>query len=230
MKAAVHNFLNKSRAGSVLVVFLVLASLLIFTMETEYKASQILRWLGLAIAGTFAVEYLFRVWVADLTSKGRLGYIRSFEGIIDLLAFVPALLIAGGSASVVLRSLRLFRLLQILKIGAVSRGINRIQRALASCKSELGISLLLSIGLIFFGAVLIYFIEGPKQPEIFGSIPRALWWSMSTLTTVGYGDVYPITAMGKLVAAFIAVIGIGAVALPAGIIASAFMNVEVDAD
>ena len=230
MKAAIHNFLNNSRSGSVLVVILVLASLLVFTLETEFKTSAVLKSLGLVIAGIFALEYFLRIWVAGLTAKGRLGYIKSFEGIIDLLAFVPALLISGGSASIILRSLRLFRLFQVLKIGAVSRGINRIKVALASCKSELGISLLLSFGLIFFGAVLIYFIEGSTQPEVFGSIPRALWWSMSTLTTVGYGDVYPVTAMGKLVAAFIALVGIGAVALPAGIIASAFMNVEANDD
>lgn len=228
MKLAVHKFLHNSRIGSSVVVTLVLASLLVFTLETEFQSSSLLQQMGLAIAVIFAVEYILRIWVADLTPKGRWGYIKSFAGIIDLLAFIPALLIAGGGASVVLRSLRLFRMLQILKIGAVSRGITRIQKAMTSCKSELGVSLLISLGLIFFGAVLIYFIEGPHQPEIFGSIPRALWWSMATLTTVGYGDVYPITAMGKGVASFIAIIGIGAVALPAGIIASAFMNVDED--
>ncbi len=228
MKIAVHKFLHHSRLGSMVVVGLVLASLLVFALETEFTASVMLKRVGFGIAGIFAVEYILRIWVADLTPKGRLGYIKSFAGIIDLLAFIPALLIAGGGASVVLRSLRLFRLLQILKIGAVSRGINRIQRAMRSCNSELAVSLLISLGLIFFGAVLIYFIEGPHQPEIFGSIPRALWWSMATLTTVGYGDVYPITAMGKVVASFVAVVGIGAVAMPAGIIASAFMNVDED--
>jgi len=71
-----------------------------------------------------------------------------------------------------------------------------------------------------------YFVEGSTQPETFGSIPRALWWAMATLTTVGYGDVYPVTALGKLVASALALVGIGAIALPAGIIASAFMSVK----
>ena len=178
------------------------------------------------IAGLFGVEYILRVWSANLSKKGRWGYIKSFEGVIDLIAFLPALLIAGGSASVILRSLRIFRLLQLLKIGSVSRGILRIKIALSSCKSELMISIFLSLGLIFLGAVSIYFVEGQTQPEIFGSIPRALWWSMATLTTVGYGDVYPITTLGKIIASVMAIVGIGAVALPAGIIASAFMSVS----
>lgn len=226
MKTAINKFLNSSRVGSFLIVSLVLASLLIFTLETEFQDTTFLQTAGAIIAAIFGIEYLLRVWVANLSEKGRFGYVRSLEGIIDLLAFLPALLIAGAGASVVLRSLRIFRLLQLLKIGAVSRGISRIRKALASCRSELAVSVLISLGLIFLGAVLIYLIEGKQQPEVFGSIPRALWWSMATLTTVGYGDVYPVTALGKLVSSVIAIVGIGAVALPAGIIASAFMNVS----
>jgi len=93
----------------------------------------------------------------------------------------------------------------------------RIKRALNECKSELGVSVLISISLIFIGAVLIYFAESRVQPEAFGSIPRALWWSMATLTTVGYGDTYPITLFGKVIASAMAMVGIGAVALPAGV-------------
>lgn len=226
MKSFVYKFLNENRFGSGLIALLVLASLTVFTLETEFQNVGWLKQLGFMIACLFGLEYFLRVWVADLSKKGRLGYIKSFAGVIDLVAFLPALLIAGAGASVVLRSLRIFRLLQLLKIGAISRGINRIRKALSACKGELGVSIILSFGLIFIGAVLIYFVEGTRQPEAFGSIPRALWWSIATLTTVGYGDVYPVTALGKLIASAIAIVGIGAVALPAGIIASAFMSVD----
>ena len=77
---------------------------------------------------------------------------------------------------------------------------------------------------MFIGAVLMYVVEGTTQPESFGSVPRALWWSIATLTTVGYGDVYPLTSLGKILAAIMALIGIAAVAMPAGILAAAFMN------
>lgn len=226
MKIRIHKFLNESRFGSGLIAVIVLVSLTVFTLETEFQDARWLKQLGLIIAALFALEYVLRVWVSDLSEGGRSGYIKSFSGAIDLVAFLPALFIAGAGASVVLRAFRVFRLLQLLKIGAISRGIKRIQTALSVCKGELGVSMILSFGLIFIGAVLIYFVEGTRQPEAFGSIPRSLWWSIATLTTVGYGDVYPISALGKLIAAAIAIVGIGAVALPAGIIASAFMSVD----
>ena len=224
MKEKAYQFLYKSRIGGTLIAFLVFASLTLFTLETEFQDLKWLRQASYAIACIFALEYFLRIWVADKTKNGRLGYIKSFEGIIDLIAFVPALLFPGAGASVILRALRVARLLQILKIRAFSKGLFRIKRALNECKSELGVSVLISISLIFVGAVLIYFAESRVQPETFGSIPRALWWSMATLTTVGYGDTYPITLFGKVIASAMAMVGIGAVALPAGIIANAFMS------
>lgn len=224
MKEKAYQFLYKSRIGGTLIAFLVFASLTLFTLETEFQDLKWLRQASYAIACIFALEYFLRIWVADKTKNGRLGYIKSFEGIIDLIAFVPALLFPGAGASVILRALRVARLLQILKIRAFSKGLFRIKRALNECKSELGVSVLISISLIFVGAVLIFFAESRVQPETFGSIPRALWWSMATLTTVGYGDTYPITLFGKVIASAMAMVGIGAVALPAGIIANAFMS------
>lgn len=224
MKEKAHQFLYKSRIGGALIALLVFASLTLFTLETEFRDIKWLKQASYAIACIFALEYFLRIWVSDQTNAGRLGYIKSFEGIVDLIAFAPALLFPGAGASVVLRALRVARLLQILKIRAFSKGLFRIKRALNECKSELSVSVLISISLIFVGAVLIYFAESRSQPETFGSIPRALWWSMATLTTVGYGDTYPITLFGKVIASAMAMVGIGAVALPAGIIANAFMS------
>ena len=218
--------MNESRVASAIIAGLVILSLSIFALETEFTQSELLKILGKTIAWIFGIEYCLRIWVANLTENGRRKYIFSFAGIIDLLAFLPAILVAGGSASLTLRLLRIFRLMQILKIKAVTVGIARIGKALHQCKLELLVSAMISLGLIFFSAILMYFAEGDTQPEAFGSVPRALWWAMATLTTVGYGDVYPITTLGKLIASTLAIIGIGAIALPAGIIANAFMTVS----
>lgn len=229
VKASLNLFLNHSRLGSATTVFLVLLSIMIFTLETEFSNSNALAITGRFIAALFGIEYFSRIWVADIDDpvKGaRLRYIKSFSGIVDLLAFFPALFLYGGSPSVVLRLLRVTRLMQILKIDAVAKSLSRLKTAFYECKGELGISAVIAVSLIFVGALLMYIAEGDLQPDAFGSVPRALWWSMATLTTVGYGDVYPITSTGKLIASCLAFVGIGAVALPAGIIASALSRKE----
>jgi len=226
VKAKLHHFLNISKSGSFLLVTLILLSITLFALQTEYKNSTALEIACVFIAAIFACEYCARIWTANYNSaqseNARLAYIFSFHGLIDLLAFLPALFIPAANGSLILRLLRLSRLLQIMKIKAVTRGLKRFGLALKNSRIELGITLSLSMGFIFIGAVIMYFIEGESQPEAFGSIPRALWWSMATLTTVGYGDVYPITVLGKCTAAFIAMVGIAAVAMPAGILAAAF--------
>ena len=209
------------------MIFLIFASVIAYALETEYQQAAIYKYICTAVAAIFAVEYALRVWSASLQPKGRLGYIFSFYGLVDLLAFLPALLIPAASGGLLLRILRLLRLAQILKIRALRKGISRLNLALSKAKGDLAVSCAFSIFLIFIGAVGMYFVEGKVQPEDFGSIPRALWWSVSTLTTVGYGDVYPVTAWGKVLAAFVAFVGITAVAMPAGILAAAFSSADV---
>ena len=209
------------------MIFLIFASVIAYALETEYQQAAIYKYICTAVAAIFAVEYALRVWSASLQPKGRLGYIFSFYGLVDLLAFLPALLIPAASGGLLLRILRLLRLAQILKIRALRKGISRLNLALSKAKGDLAVSCAFSIFLIFIGAVGMYFVEGKVQPEDFGSIPRALWWSVSTLTTVGYGDVYPVTAWGKVLAAFLAFVGITAVAMPAGILAAAFSSADV---
>ena len=227
MKAKVDQFLNRSPLCGALLIFLIFASVIAYALETEYQQAAIYKYICTAVAAIFAVEYALRVWSASLQPKGRLGYIFSFYGLVDLLAFLPALLIPAASGGLLLRILRLLRLAQILKIRALRKGISRLNLALSKAKGDLAVSCAFSIFLIFIGAVGMYFVEGKVQPEDFGSIPRALWWSVSTLTTVGYGDVYPVTAWGKVLAAFLAFVGITAVAMPAGILAAAFSSADV---
>lgn len=228
MRRAVHHFLNGSRIGSVLIVAVILLSLIGFTLETEFSDFRPLILLNLSIAIIFAVEYMARIWTAPLqfpqSRHPYAAYIFSFYGIIDMLAFLPALLLPMAHGSVILRMLRVLRLFQLMKIRAVTRGIRRIGRAIRESQMELYFSIGISVSLIFISAVLMYMVEGEVNPDDFGSVPRCLWWAVATLTTVGYGDVYPATAGGKALASIIALLGIVAVAMPAGILASAFSH------
>jgi voltage-gated potassium channel len=117
---------------------------------------------------------------------------------------------------------RLLRLFRLLKLYAMFRAFREIAGAVKDASRQLLATFAVAAMLLFVAASVLYAIEGSVQPEQFGSIPRALWWAVATLTTVGYGDVYPITPLGKAVAGCVAVMGVGTVALPAGILANAF--------
>lgn len=225
---AVYNFLNTSKIGSALITVLILVSIIGLFLETEYTESLTLRQVGFGIAIVFGIEYALRIWTANAPPRApknaRLKYITSFSGIVDLLAFIPALFLLSSNSSLLLRLLRLIRLAQIMKIPHLASGISHLGVALKDSWDELLVTFLLAVMFICCGATGMYLVEGSIQPEAFGSIPRAMWWAMATLTTVGYGDVYPITVAGKMFASFIALVGIAAVALPAGIFAAAFHN------
>ena len=222
MKAALDNFLNASRVGGAFIVVAVLTSIFIFALETEYTNSVHLKWFSSVFALAFGLEYCLRFWIAGPTFRHKLDYALSFDGVIDLIAFLPALLVPTASGTFALRILRLTKLLRIIKVKALRSSIQHIGRAILESRAEILVSFCISVGLIFIGSVMMWIVEGAAQPEAFGSVPRAMWWAMATLTTVGYGDTYPITVLGKLVASALAIVGIAAVALPAGIFASAF--------
>lgn len=226
LKHRVYSFLNTSKIGGLILGSLICFSIVIFCAETEFSNNQFLFKTNFLIAIVFGIEYLFRIWSANAEGASRRSYIFSFFGIIDLVAFLPVLILPLFSGSLILRLLRIMRLLQILKIRSLSKGLLRVKTALLVSQSELIVTVSVSALLVFLGAVGMYFVEGAVQPEQFGSIPRALWWSVATLTTVGYGDAYPITAIGKVLAALIAFVGIAAVALPSGILAAAFMKAK----
>lgn len=178
----------------------------------------------------FAVEYLARFWVAaenpgkESSWIKRWRFVRSPSAIIDLVvvlaAFAP--LIAGDVAS--LRMLRLIRILGLARLGKLSAAVHGISAAVYSRRFELGVTAGIAVMFMVFGATLLYWIEGGIQAEQFGSIPRAMWWAVITMTTIGYGDTYPITAAGKFAAAFIALSGVGLIAMPTGILAAAFSD------
>lgn len=179
--------------------------------------------------GVFLVEYLARLWVAperpDVAGpwRARLRFMLSFGGIIDLLTII-ATLTPGAPAGPLLRAFRLLRVLRLAKLGRMSSAWRHIGDAITSRRAELLLSLFAGVGLMVFSATLLYLAEGDAQPDKFGSIPRALWWAVATLTTIGYGDIYPVTPLGKLLASVTAITSIGLIALPTGILAAAFSD------
>jgi len=183
-----------------------------------------------AVTVLFAAEYLLRVWVcvdyrdggysAPLT--GRLRYMRSFFALVDLVAVLPALLGFLGAAD--LRVLRLLRLLRMLKLVRHSRIFGLLGAVLREEARSIGALMFILVLAVTISGALMYMIEGTEQPEVFSSIPAAMWWAVETLTTVGYGDMVPATAVGRLLGSMISVIGIATLALFSGVLTVAFLD------
>lgn len=180
----------------------------------------------------FTIEYFTRIWVSIETSERehplwcRLRYMLTPMALIDLIAIIPFYLSLFFGIND-LRILRSLRLLRVLKITRYSRSIELLTTVLRQEAENLLSVLSMLLVLMTLAAAGIYLVEGHAQPDTFGSIPKALWWALVTLTTVGYGDAVPITLMGRLFSAMITIIGIAVAALPAGILASGLMN-ELD--
>ena len=164
----------------------------------------------------FTGEYLLRLAVAD----SRWRFVRSFFGVLDLVAILPFYLAAGVDLRAV-RTFRLLRLLRILKLARYSDAIRRLRRAVGIVREELILFLNVALILIFLSAVGIYYFEHDRQPEHFASVFHSLWWAIVTLTTVGYGDTFPITTGGRVFTFFVLFLGLGIVAVPTGLFASA---------
>lgn len=208
------------RVFDLAVQALILFSLVTFSVDTLPDLPPTVRsTLHVAEAATvvlFTLEYLLRISV----SSRPLSYIFSFFGLVDLLAILPFYL----AATVDLRSLRAFRLLRlfrILKLARYNRAVRRFHRALLIAREELVLFFVLSAIILFLAASGIYHFENSAQPEAFASVFHSLWWAIVTLTTVGYGDVYPVTLGGRVFTCLVLIAGLGVVAVPAGIVASA---------
>ena len=174
----------------------------------------------------FVAEYVARVWAAGSDEKfsgfwGRLRFAFRPAMLVDAIATFPALLIPALDFSS-LRMLRMFRLLRGLKLVRYSKSLKILANVLRAKGDQLMLCLSFVATLLVLAASLLYFAEHQAQPEVFSSIPATMWWAVCTLTTVGYGDVYPITVAGKLLASMLALFGVGLFALPAGILASGF--------
>jgi voltage-gated potassium channel len=209
-----------SRFFSFFIQALIFISIITFSVETipdlKPQTRTILQSIEVFCVIIFTLEYILRIYVAD--SKPR--FIFSFFGIIDLLAILPFYLSFGVDLRS-LRALRFLRLFRVLKLVRYNRAMNHFTSAIKSAKEEIFLFIFITLLLIYFSAIGIYYFENQAQPEHFSSIFDSLWWAIITLTTVGYGDVYPITVGGKVFTFFILMIGLGIVAIPTGIISSA---------
>lgn len=223
---------------NILIVGLVLASFLVFALETEPDIpADVAVWISginIAILIAFGIEYVIRLWVIGEDPRyrgvlGRLRYIFTPFALADLAAFLPELLWLAfahpGANDQTLMFLRVIRLVRLVKIARFIPAFEVLGAAMRRAGMQLVTALALALALVYVSAVALYFIEGVGQGrEEFASIVRSVWWSVATLTTVGYGDIYPVTVGGRIAASIIAIAGIGVVALPAGIFASAFSD------
>jgi voltage-gated potassium channel len=217
-----------------LLVTLILLAVGTAIIETEpdiySKAPRAFETLNLLFFALFATEYLARFWVCVERDNGltpmqnRLAFLRSPWSLLDLFILAVSIAPILGSNLLILRLLRILRIASLARHGRLAEAMGHLRRAISARKFELLLTLALAGGLIIFGATALFWIEGHVQPDKFGSIPRALWWSVVTFTTIGYGDVSPITPLGKGVAGLVAVSAIGLVAMPTGILAAAFSD------
>jgi voltage-gated potassium channel len=202
------------------IQILIILSLLAFSLETLPNNSKwlmnFLNAFETVCVILFSIEYLLRIYVA----KNPLKYIFSFYGFIDLLAILPFYL-RGTLDLRALRAFRIFRVFRALKLIRYNKALHRFHLAARIVKEEVVLFLVITTIFLFLSSAGIFYFENEAQPAVFSSIFHSAWWAVVTLTTVGYGDVYPITVGGKIFTFFILLIGVGIVTIPAGLVATA---------
>ena len=202
------------------IQFLIIVSLVTFSFDTLPDLSSIVKEVLYVIEVItviiFTLEYALRIIVAEKKTR----FIFSFYGLVDLAAILPFYISSGLDLRAV-RVFRLLRLVRILKLFKYNLAIKRFHRALVIAREELILFGFVAVIMLYLSAVGIYYFENAAQPEQFKSVFHSLWWAVTTLTTVGYGDMFPITAGGKLFTFFVLMIGLGIVAVPTGLVASA---------
>jgi voltage-gated potassium channel len=205
----------------------IVASAISISIETMPDLSpEHTRWLHLFEVGIlviFTLEYFTRI----ICAPNPLKYILSFWGMVDLLSCLPIVSIIQPQWAV-LRTLRLMRVLRMLKLFRSSRALDKLAHALNEVRDQLIIFVVLATIMLYISAVGIYTFEHDAQPDVFASIPHSFWWAIASFTTVGYGDMFPITLGGRVFTSFILFIGLGVVAVPAAIVTTALLEAETD--
>ena len=239
MKAQLYHILEAGKTSDrasfifdVAMTLLIIANVVAFSLETVPHISEQhgpkLDLFNIISVAVFTIEYVLRIWVCTehgpyqrlSAFQARVRFVRTPMMVIDFLAIAPFYL--SFIIGIDLRVLRVFRLLRFFKLARYSPALMSLSRVFWQERRALGAAMIIMSGALLLSSTLLYFIEREAQPEAFGSVPAAMWWSMATLTTVGYGDVVPITAAGRMVGAMVMLFGLGMFALPIGIIATGF--------
>ena len=214
------NTTKKGKYFDYFIQALIFLSLVSFSLDTlpnlSEEVRQFLSYFEVFSIIIFSAEYLLRVYV----SKKPYKYIFSFYGLIDIIAILPFYLNTFLDLRF-LRAFRVFRVFRALKLMRYNKALNRFNLAFKIVKEEIILFFMVTLVLIFITSAGIYFFENEAQPEFFKSVFHSAWWSIVTLTTVGYGDIYPITIGGKIFTFFVLMIGVGLVTIPAGLVATA---------
>jgi len=240
IKARVFDIIERAKPGDhaskifdLFIIVLIILNIITVIINSfsglSSKVQYALKILEIISVILFTIEYGLRIWTSKLlfpeSKYASLKFIFSFMAIIDLLAILPfyiPFLIPYDLRF--LRMLRLLRLLRIYKLNRYSNAMNVILKVLKNEKEKLLTTIFVTSILILFASSIMYYVENEAQPDKFPNILESVWWAVATLTTVGYGDVYPITVLGKILSGIIAILGIGLVALPTGIISSGFIS------
>lgn len=230
----IRNDKKNNLAGNIFnttIITLIILNVILVIMDTFklplwfYKISHFIEVVSMVI---FLIEYLMRLWTATLVYpnlkpyKARLKYILSFMAIIDFLSIIPFFI--PFIIPVDLRVLRMLRLLRLFKVGRYTNSLSQIASIFKRKAGQLMSSMFVVLLLMIIASVLMYNIEHTAQPDKFANALDGLWWAVATLTTVGYGDIFPVTALGKILSGIIALLGIGLIAVPTGIISVGFME------
>jgi len=220
----------KSRINPVFdkfIYLLIILNLCSMVLESEPNLSSTLKsflsWFEVFSITIFSIEYIYRT-IVSYKEKSR--YNLSFFGVIDLLSVLPFFFgkLIGFDGRFV-RVFRLFRISRILKLGKFSKSFELLGQGVYNVKKELYITFFVAFIMLFFSASGIYYLENPKQPQAFSSITESFWWAVSSLTGVGFEEIFPKTFGGKLFGTFISLIGIGVVAVPTGIVSASFVEI-----
>lgn len=219
-----------SRLFDIFIAVVICANILVTFLQTFdeltflFPAFHVIEVITILI---FCVEYILRIWTADYLYpdksefRSRLRFLISFDGIIDLLTILPFFFLSG---MVIFRMLRVARIFHLFRLNARYDSFNVITTVLYEKRNQIISSVFIVLILMLASSLCMYSVEHDSQPEVFRNAFSGIWWSMSTLLTVGYGDIYPITTLGRIMAICIAYLGVGAVAIPTGIISAGFVE------
>ncbi len=214
--------------GIVIAIVLNIAVLFLDTFDGLSAYDGIFRVVEIVTILIFCVEYALRIWTADLLypeekkkSRAILKFIFSFDGLVDLLTILPFFFLSGMGA---VRFLRVARIFHLFRINTQYESFQVITSVLKEKRNAILYSVFIIVVLILASSLTMYSVEHAAQPEAFKNAFSGIWWSVSTVFTVGYGDIYPVTVLGRVMGVIITFLGVGAVAIPTGILSAGFVE------